>query len=61
MAEKTENATPQKLKESRKKGQVGQTPDIPKLLICIGVMETIFALVGGAVLLAELLCAENYI
>ena len=47
MAEKTENATPQKLKESRKKGQVGQTPDIPKLLICIGVMETIFALVGG--------------
>ncbi|WP_345831124.1 type III secretion system export apparatus subunit SctU [Erwinia sp. HDF1-3R] len=47
MAEKTENATPQKLKESRKKGQVGQTPDIPKLLICIGVMETIFALVQG--------------
>ncbi|WP_158783747.1 type III secretion system export apparatus subunit SctU [Pantoea sp. BAV 3049] len=47
MAEKTENATPHKLKESRKKGQVGQTPDIPKLLICIGVMETIFALVGG--------------
>lgn len=47
MAEKTENATPQKLKESRKKGQVAQTPDIPKLLICVGVMETIFALVGG--------------
>lgn len=47
MAEKTEDATPQKLKESRKKGQVGQTPDIPKLLICIGVMETIFALVGS--------------
>lgn len=47
MAEKTEEATPQKLKESRKKGQVGQTPDIPKLLICIGVMETIFALVDG--------------
>ncbi|WP_312045946.1 type III secretion system export apparatus subunit SctU [Erwinia sp.] len=47
MAEKTEDATPQKLKESRKKGQVGQTPDIPKLLICIGVMETIFALVEG--------------
>ena len=47
MAEKTEDATPQKLKESRKKGQVGQTPDIPRLLICIGVMETIFALVGS--------------
>lgn len=47
MAEKTEDATPQKLKESRKKGQVGQTPDIPKLLISLGVMETIFALVEG--------------
>lgn len=47
MAEKTEDATPQKLKESRKKGQVGQSQDIPKLLIFIGVMETIFALVGG--------------
>ncbi|WP_034946606.1 type III secretion system export apparatus subunit SctU [Erwinia oleae] len=47
MAEKTEKATSQKLKESRKKGQVGQTPDIPKLLICIGVMETIFALAEG--------------
>lgn len=45
MSEKTEDATPQKLQESRKKGQVSQSQDIPKLLICIGVLEAIFALV----------------
>ncbi len=45
MSEKTEDATPQKLQESRKKGQVSQSQDIPKLLICIGVLETVFALV----------------
>lgn len=44
--EKTEQATPQKLKESRKKGQIGQSQDVPKLLICVGVLETIFALAG---------------
>lgn len=47
MSEKTENATPQKLKESRKKGQVAQSQDIPKLLICIGILETIFAMVNS--------------
>ncbi|AML56933.1 type III secretion system export apparatus subunit SctU [Serratia rubidaea] len=45
MSEKTEQATPQKLQESRKKGQVGQSQDIPKLLISIGILEAIFALV----------------
>lgn len=43
MAEKTEQATPQKLRESRRKGQVGQSQDIPKLFICVGLLETIFA------------------
>ncbi|NDL63380.1 type III secretion system export apparatus subunit SctU [Acerihabitans arboris] len=43
MAEKTENATPQKLRESRRKGQVGQSQDIPKLFICVGLLETLFA------------------
>ncbi|WP_061800115.1 type III secretion system export apparatus subunit SctU [Serratia ficaria] len=45
MSEKTEQATSQKLQESRKKGQVGQSQDIPKLLISIGILEAIFALV----------------
>ncbi|WP_213989506.1 type III secretion system export apparatus subunit SctU [Sodalis sp. dw_96] len=45
MSEKTEDATPQKLKESRKKGQVSQSQDIPRLLICIGIFESIFAMV----------------
>lgn len=45
MSEKTEDATPQKLQESRKKGQVSQSQDIPKLLISIGILEAIFALV----------------
>lgn len=45
MSEKTEKATPNKLKESRKKGQIGQSQDIPKLFICVAVLETIFAMV----------------
>ncbi|KAF6639535.1 type III secretion system export apparatus subunit SctU [Pantoea sp. EKM10T] len=45
MSEKTEDATPQKLRESRKKGQVSQSQDIPKLLISIGILETLFAMV----------------
>lgn len=48
MSEKTEDATPQKLQESRKKGQVSQSQDIPKLLICIGILETIFAMVDAS-------------
>jgi len=43
MAEKTESATPQKLRESRRKGQVAQSQDIPKLFICVGLLETVFA------------------
>lgn len=45
MSEKTEDATPQKLQESRKKGQVSQSQDIPKLMICVGVLEAVFAMV----------------
>ncbi|WP_437614527.1 EscU/YscU/HrcU family type III secretion system export apparatus switch protein [Erwinia sp. V71] len=64
MSEKTEDATPQKLQESRKKGQVSQSQDIPKLLICIGVLEMIFALVvvlrilGGWVQFGPLFAVE---
>lgn len=45
MAEKTEKASPQKLQEARRKGQVSQSQDIPKLLIMLGVTETVFAMV----------------
>lgn len=42
--EKTEKATPQKLKESRKKGQISQSQDLTKLLIGVGLTEIIFAM-----------------
>ncbi|RWR00989.1 type III secretion system protein [[Pantoea] beijingensis] len=44
MAEKTEKASPQKLQQARRKGQVTQSQDIPKLLIMLGVTETVFAM-----------------
>ena len=44
MSEKTEQPTPKKLLDARKKGQVGQSPDIPKLLICAALFETVLAL-----------------
>lgn len=37
--EKTEKATPKKLREERKKGQVAQSQDIPKLFILMGLGE----------------------
>lgn len=48
MGEKTEQATPQKLQEARKKGQVSQSQDIPKLLVMLGVFEVIFALMDDS-------------
>lgn len=42
--EKTEKATPQKLKESRKKGQISQSQDLTKLLIGVGLTEIIFSM-----------------
>ena len=42
--EKTEEATDHKLSEARKKGEVGQSQDVHKLLICWGLIEAILAL-----------------
>lgn len=44
MAEKTEKATPHKLRESRRKGQVGQSQDVAKFIVCAAVLELVFAL-----------------
>ena len=44
MSEKTEQPTPKKLQDSRKKGQVAQSPDIPKLLICAALFEMVLAM-----------------
>lgn len=41
MAEKTEKPTPKKIQDARKKGQVAQTPDIPKLLACALTFEVL--------------------
>lgn len=43
MAEKTEKPTPKKIKDARQKGQVAQTPDIPKLLNCVVTFEVLVA------------------
>lgn len=48
MAEKTEQATPQKLQEARKKGQISQSQDVPKLLVMLGVMEIVFAMMDDS-------------
>lgn len=44
MSEKTEKPTAKKLQDARRKGQVPQSQDVPKLLICAGVVETVMAL-----------------
>lgn len=44
MSEKTEKTTAKKLQDARRKGQVPQSQDVPKLLICAGVVETVLAL-----------------
>ncbi|MFP8968074.1 type III secretion system export apparatus subunit SctU [Pokkaliibacter sp. CJK22405] len=43
--EKTEQATPKKIEDARKKGQVGQSQDVPKLLITAGVLEAVLSMV----------------
>lgn len=42
--EKTEQATPHKLQEARKKGEVSQSQDVHKLTICAGLIEVILGL-----------------
>ncbi|AJC66537.1 type III secretion system export apparatus subunit SctU [Dickeya zeae] len=44
MSEKTEKPTPKKLQDARKKGEVGQSQDVPKLLISFALLEMILAL-----------------
>jgi type III secretion protein U len=45
MSEKTEKPTPKKLRDSRKKGQVGQSQDVPKLLILAAIIEVILSMI----------------
>ncbi|UVO06534.1 type III secretion system export apparatus subunit SctU [Pectobacterium polonicum] len=44
MSEKTEQPTEKKLEDARRKGEVGQSQDVPKLLICVGLLECVLAL-----------------
>ncbi|MBP2844515.1 type III secretion system export apparatus subunit SctU [Dickeya oryzae] len=44
MSEKTEKPTPKKLQDARKKGEVGQSQDVPKLLISVALLEMILTL-----------------
>ncbi|MCV9877543.1 type III secretion system export apparatus subunit SctU [Brenneria izbisi] len=44
MSEKTEKPTQKKLDDARRKGEVGQSQDVPKLLICVGLIESVLAL-----------------
>ncbi|TDO98242.1 type III secretion system export apparatus subunit SctU [Marinomonas balearica] len=57
MSEKTEKATPQKVKDSRKKGQVGQSQDIHKLMILGVLMEVVLGMVESGVRNLEKLTA----
>jgi|GEM_PF-2869725 len=44
MAEKTEKATPKKLKDARKKGQVAKSQDFPSAFtFVVSIMATLFA------------------
>lgn len=49
MSEKTEKATPKKLQDSRKKGQVGQSQDVPKLLIAGALLEVVLAMADDSI------------
>ncbi|AXF77220.1 type III secretion system export apparatus subunit SctU [Erwinia tracheiphila] len=44
MAEKTEKPTKQKLQDARRKGQVSQSQEVPKLFICAGIVEMVLTL-----------------
>lgn len=48
MSEKTEKATPKKVKDSRKKGQVGQSQDVYKLMIAAAILEVVLAMVDNS-------------
>jgi type III secretion protein U len=48
MSEKTEKATPKKEQDSRKKGQVGQSQDVHKLMIAAALFEVILAMVDNS-------------
>ena len=47
--EKTEQPTEHKLQENRRKGQVSQSQDVPKLLVMLAVMEVIFAMLDDTI------------
>lgn len=49
MSEKTEKATPKALRDAREKGQVGQSQDLVKLMVLMGVSETTFGLADESV------------
>lgn len=44
MSEKSEKATPKKLQDARTKGQVSQSQDVPRLVVCAGLIEVILML-----------------
>jgi len=46
--EKTEQATPHKLQEARRKGQVSQSQDVSKLVVMLGVLEVVFAMLDAS-------------
>ena len=58
MSEKTEKPTPKKIRDSRKKGQVGQSQDVPKLLIVTALIEIILAMVEDGMKQLETLVAS---
>ncbi|MBT2298544.1 type III secretion system export apparatus subunit SctU [Pseudomonas fluorescens] len=49
MSEKTEQPTQKKLNDARKKGQVGQSQDVPKLLIFAALLELILGLAESGI------------
>ncbi|MGE8187537.1 type III secretion system export apparatus subunit SctU [Pseudomonas sp. NPDC086278] len=49
MSEKTEEPTHKKLEDARKKGQVGQSQDVPKLFIFAALLELILGLADGGI------------
>lgn len=49
MSEKTEEPTQKKLEDARKKGQVGQSQDVPKLFIFAALLELILGLADGGI------------
>lgn len=49
MSEKTEQPTQKKLADARKKGQVGQSQDVPRLLIFAALLELILGLADSGI------------